>query len=579
MLTEALQADKEPSLRTWCLLGAGFFLLLWAQRLAGLHPAFHPDDSPEISAAMAGLGIPHPPGYPLPTLLGRLASLGLPGAPAFATNALAALFSALGVLLALGLLAPLLDLRQKSDRLWLAVAALGLATLPQLWFQGLSSKGGFYTLNLCLTLGAVLCLQGGRNLGLGWLLVGLGLANHYMSLLLFLPALTWWSWQARPGLGPQAKLWALGLPGLALYLYLPLRSGFDPAMDWGDPQTWPRFWDVVLRRMYRGAESGQDLDNALHLGRHFLALWQEQWHWLGLGLALAGLPPLWRKGPAWRPLLAALGLHLAVVLAYNNPPRHAPWVINAFFLPTFALAAVPLLMGVRRLQAALPVRLGAGLPWALSLALLAALPGRWHGHNFRHDHLLYDYAQDLLLVPAKGAALLAAGGNDAFPVWYLQQLQGRRRDLCLVDVPLISDWYLEQLRPCLAGLDPAWRSRDQVVQGLLASPRQPLYYSSHNPGDRGIPLGMVSLVPVPGQALTLSSQGLLDPWKAVRYRWATGRLRAWDGNREELLGYYPASARALADFGRRQGVPPLAQAGERLAQRLQGASRPPSVLP
>src|ERR1700746_3899818 len=105
MLTKSLQADKEPFPKALWALGALFFLGVWALRLATLHPAYHPDDSPEITAAMAELGIAHPPGYPLPTLLGPLAVLLLPGAPAFASNCLAALGSVLSLLLTLVLAA------------------------------------------------------------------------------------------------------------------------------------------------------------------------------------------------------------------------------------------------------------------------------------------------------------------------------------------------------------------------------------------------------------------------------------------------------------------------------------------
>lgn len=557
MVTKALQADKQPSFRAFWVLGALLFLGVWGLRLATLHPAFHPDDSPEITAAMSGLGIAHPPGYPLPTLLGRLASLGLPGAPAFATNALAALGSALAVVLALCLLRP--------RGPWLLVAALGLATLPQLWFQGQSSKGGLYTLNICLTLGAWLAMQSPRRLALGWLLIGLGLANHYMSLALFLPGLAYLSWTARPGLKAQAKLWAFAIPGLALYLYLPIRASFEPAMNWGDPQTWDRFWDVILRRMYAGAESGQDLDNALHLGRHFLSLWSGQWHWVGLALLGLGIAPLWKQQ---RVLLLTLALHLGVVLAYNHPPKHAPWVINAFFLPTFVLGAALLLQGAQRAQAWLPQNAAPWLPWALAALFVGLTPQRFARNDYSQDHLLRDYAKDLGLIPVRHGILLAAGGNDAFPVWYQQQLLGQRRDLLLIDVPLIGDWYLEQL----PGLNPLWKTKDEVVQGLLAAPPRPLYYSSHNPGDRGIPLGLVSLVPAPGQALALSAQGLLDPWKAVRLRWVADGRTPIDGNREELLAYYPDSAAALKRFGAAQNALPLAQAAERLEGILRRAS-------
>lgn len=575
MQTKPLQADKQPSFRAFWLLGSLCFLALWGLRLHSLHPAFHPDDSPEIAVAMADLGVAHPPGYPLPTLLGHWATRILPGAAGFSTNALAAFWGLLAWLLALVLAARSLDLRRPQDRLWLAVLALGLATLPQLWFQGQSAKGGLYTLNLALTLGAILAIQDGRRLALGWFLVGLGLANHYMSIVLFVPSLLAWSWRARPDAKLQARLALWTLPGLAVYLYLPLRALQHPGLNWGDPETWGRFVAVVLRRMYSGAESGQDLGNALHLGWHFLQLWRTQWHWAGLGLLALGWAPLWAQGPRWRPLLWGLLLYLAVVLAYNHPPQDAPWVINAFFLPVFVLGGILLMQGARRLQGWLSPGPSRALPWALGALLLALAPLRYRLNDYSHDYLLYDYAQDLCLLPARGATLLAAGGNDAFPVWYLQAQQQRRLDLTLVDVPLISDWYLEQLRSHIPQWQPGWTDRDSVVNGLLAGSQAPLYYSSHNPGDRGIPLGLVAWVPRAGSATNLTAQGLLDPWKAVRWRWVGDTRTPSDGNRRELLGYYADSAAALLAFAQAQHVTPLLAPVQRLEADLRTLAQRP----
>jgi hypothetical protein len=571
MLTKSLQADKERFPKALWALGALFFLGVWALRLATLHPAYHPDDSPEISAAMAELGVAHPPGYPLPTLVGHLAIRVLPGAPAFASNCLAALGSVLSLILALLLASRLIP---AAKRHWLLPAALGLTLMPQLWFQGQSSKGGLYTLNLALTLGAMLCLLDARALVLGWFLCGLGLAGHYMSFVLFLPVLGYASWQARPSLKAQGRLWLWMLPGLALYLYLPIRAGFHPAMNWGDPSSLARLKAVLLRQMYSGAESGQDLGNAAHLGRHFLTLWLEQWQWLGLALAGLGIAPLWRSGRPGRLLLLGLALHLGVVLAYNHPPRDAPWVINAFFLPTFTLGAVLMAQGCARVEAWLPDHSRRVWFGGIVALLILIAPSRFRANDFSQDYLLHDYAHDLLLTPIHGSVMLAAGGNDAFPVWYLQQVLGQRRDLTLVDVPLIGSWYLEQLRPRIPDWDPAWVTKDQVTQGLLAGIQEPLYYSSHNPGDRGIPLGLVSLVPPRNVRFNLSVQGLWGPWQATRLRWVSDRRTPMDGNREELLAYYPDSAAALAQFGRQQGVAPLAQAGEQLRARLRRAIAP-----
>ncbi|HEY6572171.1 MAG TPA: DUF2723 domain-containing protein, partial [Candidatus Eisenbacteria bacterium] len=55
------------------------------------------EDSGDLLAASATLGIPHPTGYPLFVLLGRLASLLPLGSVAFRINLVAALAGAAGV--------------------------------------------------------------------------------------------------------------------------------------------------------------------------------------------------------------------------------------------------------------------------------------------------------------------------------------------------------------------------------------------------------------------------------------------------------------------------------------------------
>ena len=71
---------------------------------ATLCPTIYAGDSGELAVAATTLGIAHPPGYPLWTLLGRIAVLFLPGTPAFSLN----LFSAICGAAAAGFVAKLL---------------------------------------------------------------------------------------------------------------------------------------------------------------------------------------------------------------------------------------------------------------------------------------------------------------------------------------------------------------------------------------------------------------------------------------------------------------------------------------
>lgn len=553
-----------------CLL----FLAGWALRLRTLHPAFHTDDSPETATAAAVLGIQHPPGYPLPTLLGALACRILPGAPAFASNLLAALASVLAVLLAFAWLTQLLGARPAVAWVpWLL--ALSLLGLPQLWFQGLSAKGGIYTLNLCFSLAALWGAWRAASpqsprwaLPLSALAFGLGLAGHYMSVVALAPAGLLWSraWNAED----KKRSWPWIVVGLSLYLYLPLRARMHPALNWGDPSTLEGLWQVLTRSQYAGAGEARGIDNTLRLSWHFLTMLPQQLSWPGLLLSLSGLRLAWlNKELGLRPLLAGLATHLFLVLAYNNPPAHAPWVINAFFLPEFVLllllAGLGLADAIERLPAARRMTACVGLGVALSALLLTRVPQLDHSD----DYLLYDYSQDLLLPLPRHAALLGAGGNDTFGVWYIQKVLKRRQDIVLVDVPLLGGWYTRQLQAQAPDLPWEAPDRDGLLRQWLASDlKRQLYHTSHNPGDRGIPLGLVTLVPGPRQQLSLSAEKLALPWLALRQRFLLSRAPI-DGNRAELWQYYPDSAQALRSFAQRMSQAPLAQWAEARARSLQ----------
>ncbi len=237
-------------------------LALWWTYGRTMSPAYPPDDSPETIAAAATLGIQHPPGYPLPCLLGRCAVLAWPlGSPDWRINqlsgALAVLAAVLAALLAWRLSTPLKGAAAAAPVLFTVLAAGLWSTL---WDQATEAKGGLYLLNLVLGFGLWhACLsawEGGRRAcAAAGLLAGLSLAGHFLSAGLWLAPLgAWMAWGAARGKLRGAGLGlALLAPGLALYLYLPLRARLNPAVDLGHPVTWSQFWWMVGRGGYTQA--------------------------------------------------------------------------------------------------------------------------------------------------------------------------------------------------------------------------------------------------------------------------------------------------------------------------------------
>ncbi len=304
------------------------------------------DDSLEFQLVTYQLGIAHPTGYPLYTLLGWLFTRLPIGDVAYRVNLMSAVFGALTVALVY-----LVGLEMASDgerRTWPAVAAalIGAAALtvsPVFWSQATLAE--VYTLNAAFVAGILLLLARGikqaKDLMVLAFLFGLSLTHHRTTALL-LPAVAFYLWRAvrtgsikpAPAGKLAGKLAVALLAPLALYLYLPLRGQIG-SLDGTYTNTLAGFWQQVTAGGYGafifanpfGTERGADF---------YFTLFLQQFGWVGLGAGLAGFWALRRHDR--HDMQIVTGIAFASYLAFNLFYRVAD--IQVFFIPIFLIWAL-----------------------------------------------------------------------------------------------------------------------------------------------------------------------------------------------------------------------------------------------
>jgi len=558
------------------------FAAVFLAALRHLHPAFRLDDSPETIAAAAALGVQHMPGYPLITLIGRLA-VALPvGGVALRVNLVAALLVALcaaGIGFAVTAFFP-----TPAGTAAGAAAGLLFASCGPVQETALSAKGAIYALNLLVTLALIRgTVRRAPSHRLAWL-AGLGLANHWMSVVCWFPLglASRAAWTARRAATGAVFL----LLGLSLYLQLPLSAMRQPV--WGDPATARGLVAILLRTDVAGQAAARPAGTvALQLGWNAL----EPVRASGIPfmlLGLAGAVALARHRPQTAGL-AGLGclVTLIAVAAGANPIHHRTgervlWFTEPFLLPwlgVFSIAA-----GAGLLLARTPLRPGARRWfWAGALAcplLTLGLTRAVHDHSA--DYLGWDFGHNALDGLPRPGVMLAEADFSAWPALALCTAgdPGPKHALVLTRPFLERDWgWRRAARQCpalqavgITGLDPD--ARAAALSTVLVR-TVPVWHL----GDSGYPsvalrqrlVGLSGPVLPPGAPRLAVREGETARWFArARLRGLYGTTPPKDPLTLVTLDQYVLARSRPAEAARTGGRIAEAVAGFRLATTLPG---------
>ena len=556
------------------LLGAAWpALVVLVVFILTLAPSVTGEDSGELITAAHFFGVPHPPGYPLWTILCGICTHVVPlGTIAWRANLFSAVCTAGGVAFLAGTLR-----RMGFNRIIAGSAAAACGLTTAVWSQSVIAE--VYALSLLLT-AALMWLfvrwhADGRCHWLIWAswVFGLGMANHHILGFTAL-GLGVWALIRSPGLLRNARLLltciAVFFIGLLPYVYLLWAGQRDVPVRWGETDSLAAVWEHASRGQYKSDKpeavptprAGQSPRAAgILAGRFYYGIrWQvRQFTPILTPILVAGMVWLWRRRSR-RPffwLVVIVGFCCGPLYLYVGGPRlgrQDEFIQKVFLTPLAFVSAIPLAAGLHWLVQSLRSicrRIGNASFRCATVAvpiLVVATPlvAHWQDNNMRRYWYAHDHAQNMLAGMLPNAIIFPSGDHNTFPLIYLIHVEGRRPDVTIADKYGYIDLDLYENMPDNPGKPRTKDEREAIEEWIIRNAKRPVYFTvkktSPVQSAKTVPVGLLyHLLPNGFECDTETC------WDRIRYRNLEGAYAPEDYAAANILAdyYYALAAREL----------------------------------
>ncbi|MCX7737562.1 MAG: DUF2723 domain-containing protein [Candidatus Kapabacteria bacterium] len=481
-------------------------------------------DSGELAGAAVTLGVAHPTGYPLFTILGFLWSLlPLPFSKIYSLNLFSGFLTSLSSL-AFFIIAKTIFLHlpelnkseisvtikkgQKGKKtssifkkldennilLLSFISALFFSFALTIWSQAVYIE--VYSLQILIINLVILFLikatfeeeNKARYFLLSALMLGLGFTNHMSSIMLIpafififfkQPAETW-------NFTPQRLKFGLillitFLLSLSLYIYLPLRSSALPEFNWGwvhrgfdyflyhvqgkQFQEWMGF-TKIFKAMFGSSQLGmadtmKEVTEIWNKNAEiFFRLLPGQLAWLGLIPLIFGFYITYKISKTFFFFLSLI-IIFCIAVAFNYPIHDIDSYFSTAYIGLIIFASIGLYWLATKY-----IRI---IPFLIALPLLQLIIN--FSENDRSDDVIVkEYTHFIANNLEPNAVILSSQWDywlSAF--WYKQRVEGYRKDVTIIDkellrrtwyLPHLKMWYPKTIKPC----DDAIKSYDEQLE-------------------------------------------------------------------------------------------------------------------
>lgn len=162
----------------------------------------------------------------------------------------------------------------------------------------------------------------------------------------------------------------------------------------------------------------------------------------------------WKMGVVFLAAFIILGPVLAL---YQNQQEPQPRERDYFYVGAFFVFSLWIAVGVVGIvdllrdwlkQERLALPLSGGVVGILAVVIPVNMVRiNYHEKDRTGNYVAWDYSYNILQTCEKDAILFTNGDNDTFPLWYLQDVEGIRRDVRIVNLSLVNTpWYIKQMK-------------------------------------------------------------------------------------------------------------------------------------
>lgn len=434
------------------------FLFYWLT----LAPGLNFTDSGELASVSVTLGIAHPTGYPLFTLLTHLWALILPFEEIYSLNIFAAFTTALSAsILYLTLRLILSESKVKKrianfiSKATIEIVATSTALIYAfgivIWSQATSIE--VYSLQLLLIniifyflLKAYFSTDykvSVKYFMMSAFILGLAFANHLTTVVL-LPGIIFLYYAKSKSINSKfdlkifSYLILVSFIGISLYLYLPIRSSMAPDFNWGEVhRSFDKFWYHVSGKQYQVwmFESATVWKENFS---KFISLLPGQITWVGIFFFFHGLIIAFKSD---KKLAITFLLFMFSCLFYSfNYSIHD---IDTYFSPAFII--ITFFIG---LSAWSFVNKKKVLVYIFPMLVLIHIANNYKSADESQNYMVEEYNRLVQESAEENSIIISAQWDywvSAF--WYSNKVRGQRQDIALIEKELLRrTWYVNQLK-------------------------------------------------------------------------------------------------------------------------------------